>query len=187
MLPSTKPKPLSKTSTNSVLGTALQNYQKWRANPVDDTMVTGALEYEYGADLAVLECGKQHKLWSEREIADCQEDLVKRYMYGTSDRFEHSLQLDIKEQKEKQKEQQKKIQFLSRLTMALFGGAALVAPMLIMTLHQSKLTSLLTTSLFLVAVALALSRWMEDATGKDIMGATAAYAAVLVVFVGTAG
>jgi hypothetical protein len=54
-----------------------------------------------------------------------------------------------------------------------------------MTLHQSKLTSLLTTSLFVIAVAVALSLFMNDATGKDIMGVTAAYAAVLVVFVGT--
>ena len=62
------------------------------------------------------------------------------------------------------------------------GGAALIAPMLIMTLHQTKLTSLLTTSLFVVAVAVALACWMED--GTSIVGATAAYAAVLVVFVG---
>ncbi|KAH6698411.1 hypothetical protein BKA61DRAFT_622206 [Leptodontidium sp. MPI-SDFR-AT-0119] len=75
--------------------------------------------------------------------------------------------------------------FLSRLYMALFGGLALTVPMLIMTLHQSKITSLVTTSVFVIAVAVALAWFMKDAQAKDIIGATAAYAAVLVVFVGT--
>jgi len=74
--------------------------------------------------------------------------------------------------------------FYSRLIMAVFGGFALVVPMLIMTLHQTKLTSLLTTSIFVLAVALALAWFMDTAEPKDIIGATAAYAAVLVVFVG---
>jgi hypothetical protein len=75
--------------------------------------------------------------------------------------------------------------FLSRLAIALFGGAALIAPMLIMTLHPSKLTSLLTTSVFVVGVAVVLAWQLEDAKNQDVMAATAAYAAVLVVFVGT--
>jgi hypothetical protein len=75
-------------------------------------------------------------------------------------------------------------EFFSRLAMALFGGAALIAPMLIMTLHQSKLTSLLTTSLFVVGVAVVLAWQLKDAKKQDIVAATAAYAAVLVVFVG---
>ncbi|KAF2677148.1 hypothetical protein K458DRAFT_409895 [Lentithecium fluviatile CBS 122367] len=77
--------------------------------------------------------------------------------------------------------------YLSRLKMALFGGIALVAPMLIMKLRPSKLTGLLTTSLFVLAVAIILAWYMKDANKKDILGATAAYAAVLVVFVGTSG
>lgn len=79
----------------------------------------------------------------------------------------------------------KKEKFLGRLSMALFGGLALVSPMLIMTLHPGKVTSLVTTSVFVVAVAVTLAAFMTDAQGKDIIGATAAYAAVLVVFVGT--
>ncbi|KAM6533163.1 hypothetical protein FALCPG4_006177 [Fusarium falciforme] len=47
--------------------------------------------------------------------------------------------------------------FLGWLTMAIFGGAALVVPMLIMSLRPSKLTGLLTTSLFVVGVAVALA------------------------------
>jgi hypothetical protein len=75
--------------------------------------------------------------------------------------------------------------FYGRLIMALLGGVALIVPMLIMTLHQGKLTSLLTTSLFLLAVAALLAKFMDGAEPKDIIGASAAYAAVLVVFVGT--
>ncbi|PSN58618.1 hypothetical protein BS50DRAFT_595289 [Corynespora cassiicola Philippines] len=77
--------------------------------------------------------------------------------------------------------------FLSRLKMALFGGIALIAPMLIMKLHPTELTGLLTTSLFVLAVGVILAWCMKDADKKDILGATAAYAAVLVVFVGTSG
>jgi hypothetical protein len=75
--------------------------------------------------------------------------------------------------------------FSSRLAMALFGGFALIAPMLIMALHPTRLTSLLTTSIFVFAVAIALAWYMKEAQSKDVIGATAAYAAVLVVFVGT--
>jgi hypothetical protein len=50
-------------------------------------------------------------------------------------------------------------------------------------LHPTKLTSLLTTSVFVVAVAAALR--LQQIRNRDIIGATAAYAAVLVVFVGT--
>jgi hypothetical protein len=57
--------------------------------------------------------------------------------------------------------------------------------MLIMTLHATRLTNLLTTSIFVFVVAIALAWYMKEAESKDVIGATAAYAAVLVVFVGT--
>jgi hypothetical protein len=75
--------------------------------------------------------------------------------------------------------------FESRLKMAIFGGLVLLVPMIIMVLHATKLTALLTTVLCVLAVAVALSFRMRNAEGKDVLGATAAYAAVLVVFVGT--
>lgn len=74
--------------------------------------------------------------------------------------------------------------FAERFFMALFGGLTLIGPMLIMTLHPTRLTQLLTTSLFVVAVALVLA-CLEQLQPKDIIGATAAYAAVLVVFIGS--
>jgi hypothetical protein len=75
--------------------------------------------------------------------------------------------------------------FFSRLTMAIFGAVALLAPMLIMTLHPTKLTALLTTTIFVLVVAIILAAMMGTAENKDVIAATAAYAAVLVVFVGT--
>lgn len=46
-------------------------------------------------------------------------------------------------------------------------------------------SQLLTTSAFTLGIGLILAFWMDDATNKDIIAATAAYAAVLVVFVGS--
>ena len=76
-------------------------------------------------------------------------------------------------------------EFLSRLRMALFGGASLIAPMLIMRLHPTLLTELVTTSVFILAVGVVLAWYMKDAQKRDILAATATYAAVLVAFVGT--
>lgn len=55
---------------------------------------------------------------------------------------------------------------------------------LIITLRATRLTALLTTSLCVIIVAVALAVHMENAEPKDIMAATAAYVAILVVFIG---
>jgi VIT1/CCC1 family predicted Fe2+/Mn2+ transporter len=97
--------------------------------------------------------------------------------------------------------------FVDILTSFLFafrGGIALIAPMLIMVLHPSRNTSLIVTCVFVIAFALGLALYstvityigarygtLKDIVGesdlkaKETLGATAAYAAVLVVFVGT--
>lgn len=69
--------------------------------------------------------------------------------------------------------------------MALFGGAAVIGPMLVMTLHPSRNTSRITVSLATFLFALLLAIVAKDSAGKDVLAATAAYAAVLIVFVGT--
>jgi hypothetical protein len=71
-----------------------------------------------------------------------------------------------------------------RLITALASGAALIAPMLIMVLHATVLTRILTTCIFTAAAALVLAFFMKDSSPNDIAGATAAYAAVLIVFIG---
>lgn len=75
--------------------------------------------------------------------------------------------------------------FTGRVAMALFGGVSLIVPMLVMTLHPSRNTSLITTSAATFVFAIALAVGATDTAGKDVLAATAAYAAVLVVFVGT--
>ncbi|KAK3670724.1 hypothetical protein LTR78_009416 [Recurvomyces mirabilis] len=99
---------------------------------------------------------------------------------------------------------------LSTIIQLIFAGsmgAALVVPMLIMVLHPSTKNSLIVTCVFVFAFASSLvlfniiaylARGLLAPLGiganaldgsvlqvKDIVGATAAYAAVLVVFVGT--
>lgn len=75
--------------------------------------------------------------------------------------------------------------FTQRILMAMFGGIALIGPMLIMTLLPGKNTALITVCITTFALGLALAFLARDSTGKDVLAATAAYAAVFVVFVGT--
>jgi hypothetical protein len=122
-----------------------------------------------------------------REILETSySDLWRNFEKG-GDMMNRKERMEAELGKRKVKWTAKKETFIARLPLALAGGFALIVPMLIMTLHESKLTSLLTTSVFVFAVAVALSWFMKDAYPKDIIGATAAYAAVLVVFVGTGG
>ena len=88
-------------------------------------------------------------------------------------------------QGEKEKKEQKLKEFGERLLSAVVGGVALVAPLLIMTLRQTRVTCLVTTSVFVLIVALLLAWFKGEAKSQDVIGATAAYAAVLVVLVGT--
>jgi hypothetical protein len=69
--------------------------------------------------------------------------------------------------------------------MALFGGIALIVPTVIMAKHQGLNFSLGTTAIATVLFALMLALGATDSTGKEVLGATAAYTAVLVVFIGT--
>lgn len=74
-----------------------------------------------------------------------------------------------------------------KIGMAVFGGLSLLVPMLIMVLHPTLLTVLGTTSVFVLVVGILLAVTMRETERKDIVAATVAYAAVLVVFVGTGG
>ena len=69
--------------------------------------------------------------------------------------------------------------------MALFGGVALIVPVLIMAFHPTRNTCLITTTVATLLFALILAFEARDSRGKDVLTATAAYAAVLVVFIGT--
>lgn len=72
--------------------------------------------------------------------------------------------------------------FLQRVGMACLGGALLIGPMILMVLHKSLLTTLLTTSVCVFIFGLIMAKALDQPF--DVLSATAAYAAVLVVFVG---
>ncbi|KAL5328122.1 hypothetical protein ACEPPN_005830 [Leptodophora sp. 'Broadleaf-Isolate-01'] len=74
-------------------------------------------------------------------------------------------------------------QFLERVGMAVIGGAFLIGPMLVMVLVPGQNTSLITASVCVFAFGIVVSWFLEKKF--DVLSATAAYAAVLVVFVGT--
>ncbi|KAK4454219.1 hypothetical protein QBC34DRAFT_490643 [Podospora aff. communis PSN243] len=73
--------------------------------------------------------------------------------------------------------------FLRRLGMACLGGVFLIGPMLLMVLTGSQLASLVTPSVCVFAFGVAMAVFLDKPF--DVLSATAAYAAVLVVFVGT--
>lgn len=82
-------------------------------------------------------------------------------------------------------EKERRNAFAERLWMGAFGGAALIGPMLLMTLRRDLNTSIITASVATALFVLVIGIGGRELGGKDILAATAAYAAVLVVFVGT--
>ncbi|KAK3331345.1 hypothetical protein B0H66DRAFT_95742 [Apodospora peruviana] len=76
--------------------------------------------------------------------------------------------------------------FLGRLFFGIVGGVALVAPVVLMVHLNNVWVQLSVTSAAVVLFALGMSFYSgPGATPLALVGATAAYAAVLVVFVGT--
>lgn len=71
-----------------------------------------------------------------------------------------------------------------KFSMAAFGGGSLIVPVIIMVLVPGTTSSLVTTSAFTIAFA-AILAWNRVLGPNEILAVTAAYAAVLVVFVGT--
>jgi hypothetical protein len=73
---------------------------------------------------------------------------------------------------------------LARFIVAFVGGAALVVPMIIMVFNSSVNKSLVVTSVAVVLFAAFLAVELRS-SNTETLTATATYAAVLVVFVGT--
>lgn len=76
-------------------------------------------------------------------------------------------------------------QFTRKVAMAMIGGLFLIVPMLIMVLHPGLVTSLVTTSACVFGFGLVMSVFLS--APFEVLSGTAAYAAVLVVFIGTGG
>lgn len=77
--------------------------------------------------------------------------------------------------------------FIRRLSLGVLGGLAILVPMLIMALVNTLMMSLVVTCVatLLFAVVLSLPLYGGDLDEQTVLGAVAAYAAILVVFVGT--
>ncbi|KAI1087065.1 hypothetical protein F5B19DRAFT_476876 [Rostrohypoxylon terebratum] len=73
----------------------------------------------------------------------------------------------------------------SRFHMALLGGVALIAPVILMTLNPTVTVDLITVSISTALFSLVMVIFATDMTGKDVLTSTASYAAVMVVFLGT--
>jgi hypothetical protein len=102
-----------------------------------------------------------------------------------SDLFKGIGPLGFRELDEKGRiERRRREAHVSRFSMALFGGAALISPMLIMALNPGLVVDLVTTSVATVAFAIIVAVFLRDASGEHVLASTAAYTAVLVVFVG---
>lgn len=69
--------------------------------------------------------------------------------------------------------------------MAFFRGIAFIVPTVITAEVEGINTILITTSVLVFIFGLTLAFGATDSTGKVVLAATAAYTAVLVVFVGT--
>ncbi|KAK3314838.1 hypothetical protein B0H66DRAFT_563764 [Apodospora peruviana] len=76
---------------------------------------------------------------------------------------------------------------VGRIAVAALGGVFLLGPMWLMVLHNTLWTALVSTTVFVTAFGVVVASFIEE--HKDVLASTAAYAAVLVVFVGasTAG
>lgn len=68
-----------------------------------------------------------------------------------------------------------------RAGVAILSGLWLLVPMWIMVLHKTLWTGLATSTVFVFAFGLCIIFYLDDE--KDVVASTAAYAAVLVVFV----
>ncbi|KAL7806368.1 hypothetical protein V8C44DRAFT_339025 [Trichoderma aethiopicum] len=73
--------------------------------------------------------------------------------------------------------------FLRRIVLSVVGGAFLVVPMWLMIKLNSQSASLITTTVFVFVSGIAAAYALDNAIA--VISTTAAYAAVLVVFVGT--
>lgn len=73
---------------------------------------------------------------------------------------------------------------LNKLYSALGGGLALIVPMIIMRLESGTVSCLVTTSGCVLIFSLVIAH-RSNMPANDISAVTAAYTAVLVVFVGT--
>jgi len=107
--------------------------------------------------------------------------VYQAYLPGKQRRFTRA---EEDERKTTEAKLQKLYDLWTRFWFSMLGGIGVIAPMLLMVLHQNRATALATAScsVFLFALVLAFT---TKAPPEVAISAVAAYAAVLVVFVGS--
>ncbi|KAJ6780188.1 hypothetical protein PWT90_04448 [Aphanocladium album] len=73
-------------------------------------------------------------------------------------------------------------EFSAKFIFALIAGSSLVIPLIFLTAQQSQSAHMATIVVFIIIISLVLSL-LSKASNQEIMAASAAYAAVLVVFI----
>ena len=162
---------------------AVQNWTYWKSSLIQTTDLITPPNYDtYGRTLAILECASRHD--PDPETAAMIKTISTKLFKDLAD-WTRAQSSAHGRREAWLKAKHRKRGLLNRMAMSTFGGLTLIVPMLIMVLDPRKLTTVVTTSVFTLVIGLALAIWMDEAESKDMIAATAAYAAVLVVFVGT--
>ena len=168
--------------------------------------VTAIRDYEYMSNLVPLsEADRQERLTTLHShfqlptdrynsdkylrLPDPQDELRKFLMRSLPPKLAYS-----KDEKETRKDDyflgrtpvhvSEAVDRIAQFLLALIDGASLIVPMLIMSIHSLNKKSLITVSVatFVFSFVLSMALKLQN---NDVLAATAAYAAVLVVFVGT--
>jgi hypothetical protein len=159
---------------------AVKSYQYWASSFIQKHELVIPLDLDtYGRRLATLECLSKHKADPDNKaiINTMSTSLFKDFVDWSRSPMTAGLrdETHLKHQK---------MDLWNWMAVASFGGLTLLMPMLIMVLGSRKVTALFTTSVFMLTVGLILARRWRQGEPRKMIAATAAYAAVLVVFVG---
>lgn len=103
--------------------------------------------------------------------------------------LERGIWSDHQERKEQRNRRRyadsKVVDSLSRYIVAFLGGAALLIPMLVMTFRTSQTDKLITVCISVVVFGLLFAMGTKG-SNQEVLGASAAYSAVMVVYIGYA-
>jgi hypothetical protein len=157
---------------------AMQNYDYMyicSQRPIDPFLVTGERHIDdYVLDKTIKHCLPQGFNGIERKK-------IEKVPYITPPESEQAATpIGGTRQENTQRSELKSLR--KKLRMATVGGAFLVGPMWLMVLHRTRYTALVSTTVLVICFGITMAYSLKS--DLDVLSSTAAYAAVLVVFVG---
>jgi hypothetical protein len=163
--------PARLTMTDKIAADAIRNYEILSQEALDlNSLKHGSRTQRIIHDIFGL--GKRQSDFLKEELRKISKDPNLGLNF-------RELNKDIRETK------MRKQAFSERIWMGALGGVAVIGPMLLMSLHRTLTTSLVTSSVATVLFTVVLALGARNLKGQEVLGAVAAYAAVLVVFIGT--